>query len=199
MKKHPYTFPHKSKSGMMEYLMDHKGYGGWNHPYRGWSPLAWCVKINDIDVSGGWGLKHHEHIDPLLDEEWAQHWTENQNSLTEIIFEDAQITYREGLYTTYPGNDQGDWKFCFGGRSGGWLILEKWKNDDSFLKMGSKESWEDYLSDLFFSGLRALYRGVRCMDQDFTRENASRNVSYQINFQRTLWEEQIIEENKVLA
>ena len=198
MKKHPYTFPHKSKSGTMEYLTEHEGYGGWNHPHRGWSPLAWCVKVNDIDVSGGWGLKHHEYIDPLLDEEWARHWTENQNSLTEIIFEDAQSTYREGLYTTYPGNDQRDWEFCFGGRSGGWLILEKWKNDD-FLKMRYKESWEDYLSGLFFSDLETLYKAVKYMDVDFTREKVSQEVSYQLHFQRTLWEENIREEYKILV
>ena len=60
--------------------------------------------------------------------------------------------------------------------------------------MGSKESWEDYLARLFFSDLKALYKAVKYMDVDFTRENASQNVSYQLNFQRTLWEENIREE-----
>lgn len=188
-----YTYPHKSRVSITDYLMRHQSYGGWNHPYRGWSPLAWDVKVHEIDETGGWKLKHHEFIDPLLDDEWDDFRRENMDNLWSLIIEDSQRHYIEGEYTTYPGDDQGDWKFTFGGRSGGWLILSKWKNDD-FLKMANQESWEDYLNGLFFSDLTILYKAVRCMDVDFTRENAERNVSYQLNFQRTVWEEGIREE-----
>lgn len=191
--KNLYTFPHKCRADITDYLINHTSYGGWNHPYRGWSPLAWNVKVHDIDWTGGRYLKVHEPIDPLLDETWEEYVKEgnNQDNLYQIIFEDARRYYGdEGLYTTYPGKDQGDWKFCFGGRSGGWMILEKWKGDN-FLKMSDRGSWEDYLDGLSFLDLRTLYKGVRCMDQDFTRENASREISYQLNFQRVLWEENI--------
>lgn len=189
----PYTFPDKSRVAITNYLISHTDYGGWNHPYRGWSPLAWNVKVDHIDWTGGRRLKYHQPIDPLLDDEWAEHAKRDESSLYDIIIEDARRTYDEGLYTTYPGDDQGDWKFCFGGRSGGWLILEGWKNDD-FLKMAHKECWEPYLDGLFYSDLITLYKGVRCMDQDFTREKARMEVSYQLNFQRILWEEGIREQ-----
>lgn len=185
-----YTFPHKSRISIIEFLINHQNYGGWNHPYRGWSPLAWNVKVHYVDQTGGRNSKNAQPIDPLLDEEWEDFMTENMDDLWSLIIEGARNYLLEKLYTTYPGKDQGDWKFCFGGCSGGWLILEKWKNDN-FLKMAHKESWVDYLNNLSFSDLTILYKAVRCMDVDFTKEKVKDEVNYQLNFQRILWEEQI--------
>ncbi len=194
--KRPYTYPHKSHKAIIDYLINHKDYKGWNHPYRGYSPLAWNVKVYDVDKTGGRKSKYAEPIDPLLDDKWEDFVTENMDDLWSRIIEDAQSLYIEGDYCTYPGDDQGDWKFCFGGRSGGWLILSEWKNDN-FLKMDSKNSWEDYLDDSSFSNLTILYKAVRCMDADFTREKIQDEVNYQMNFQRVLWEEEIRNENKI--
>jgi hypothetical protein len=184
--KNIYTYPHKSKKSIIDYLVNHEAYGGWNHPNRGWSPLSWDVKVHRLDYTGGWRLDYHEPIDPLLDEKWDDYVRSDEN-VVNLATEDAQRQYLESEYCTHPGDDQGDWKFCFGGRSGGHLILKSWKSYD-FLNMGSSESWEDYLNDLSFSDLTTLYKAVRCMDVDFPRENASKNVSYQLNFQRVLWE-----------
>lgn len=195
--KNIYTYPHKSKKEIIDYLLNHEAYGGWNHPYRGWSPLAWDVKVYNLDYTGGWKSEYHEPIDPLLDEKWDD-YVRSDNNVVNLATEDAQKEYIESEYCTHPGNDQGDWKFCFAGRSCGHLILQSWKSCD-FLKMSDFHNWECYLNDLSFSGLTTLYKGVRCMDVDFTRENASKNVSYQLNFQRVLWEERIREENAVFA
>ncbi len=197
--KHSYTFPARSRADMTDYLLSHVGYGGWNHPIRRWSPLAWNVKVHSFDQTGQ--CHGGEACDPLLNDEWLFYLKDNDWVIS-TAFEDAGRYLIEGDYTTYPGNDQGDWRFCFGGRSSGWLILEIWKKDN-FLKgfsghgfRGTNE-WFVYLKDLSFSDLRTLYRGVRCMDVDFTPLNARKEVSYQINFQRVLWEEKLREEWKI--
>lgn len=188
-----YTFPHKSKKSIIDFLLDHKGR---HDAYGNYYPLVWDVKVYDFDITGGRRLKHGEAIDPLLDEEWDHFWrSERSHDLYDLIFENARRPYLEGEYTTYPGDDQGNWKFTFIGRSGGWLALKEWLGFDFMRKIDSKSCWEEYLNYLFFSDLRTLYKAVRCMDVDFTRENASKNVSYALNFERTLWEEEIIENN----
>ena len=184
--KNPYTYPHKTRIAITDYLFNHVSYGGWNHPCRKWSPLAWNVKVNNIDTTGKAGGKG-ELVDSKLDKDWENHFKQNEQELTSLIFEDSQCGYIDEEYSTYPGNDQGDWKFCFGGRSGGWLILEEWKNTNFLDGFDSNGSWEIYLEELDWKSLKTLYRGVRCMDQDFTRAKASENVSYELNFQRTLW------------
>lgn len=181
---------------MIDYLSNRKGYGGWNHPTRRWSPLAWCVKIYNVDETGGWKLKVHEPIDPFLNDDWNEYFKENYNDLWETCLEATR--YQLDNYTTYPGDDGGDWKFCFGGRSGGWLILSSWKNYDFLSTYGSHSftdmaGWLSFLEDLSFSELKTLYRGVVCMDHDFSRENVENEVSYQLNFQRVLWEDGIRE------
>lgn len=191
--KSPYTYPHRSRAAMTDYLAEHESYGGWNHPYRRWSPLSWDVKL-----SPSWKGKEGEcKIDESLDDEWRKH-CDGSVHLWSWIVEDMQRTYLEGEYCTYPGNDQGDWKFCFSGRSGGHMLLEEWKTFGvSFLKDFSGEGdWREWLESRNYDALKALYRAVRCMDHDFTREKMNKEFEYQLNFRRYEWEEEYRRDKK---
>lgn len=184
----PYTYPHRSKSGMIQYLTSHDSYGGWNHPNRGWSPLSWNVKLYSFKTDGKQGdSKPNE----ALDDAWGQ-YTEQNPELFNWIVEDMQRTYAEGEYTTYPGNDQGDWEFCFAGRSGGHMLLQTWKNSwanvDFLRDFSSEAEWGQWLDGLSFKNLQRLYRAVRCMDQDFTRTKINQEAEYQMSFRRQEWE-----------
>jgi hypothetical protein len=175
-----YTWPHRTKKARIEYLAAHESYGGWNHPARRWSPLAWNVKIHRADLTGKCG---DYEVSDLRDEAWNE-YAQTSGSLWTMIVEDMQRMYLEGEYSTYPGDDQGDWEFTFAGRSGGWMLLKesKW----SFADAGE---WRDWLLEQDKETIEKLYRAVRCMDADFTSEKISREFEYQVNFQRSQWEE----------
>lgn len=190
--KSKYIFPHKSRKSIIQYFTNHTQYQGWNHPSRGWSPFAWNVKIYNEDESGGWATKIHEPLDPLLNEEWEIYYKKNQFVIWDNVIEDCRNYYRKH-YTTYPGDDQGDWEFCFGGRSGGWMILEKWRNTN-FLSKFSRFEFLDWLDELSFSDLFTLYKAIRCMDVDFTREKMESNFNYNLSFYRVNWENNLKEE-----
>lgn len=185
MNKCLYTFPHKSREAMQGYLLDHESYGGWNHPYRQWSPLAWNVKIHRCDDMARNGAYK---TSPEFDDAWDS-YLEQSNEMFGWICEDMARHYLEGEYTTYPGNDQGDWKFCMAGRSGGHMILESWKGTE-FIKGWSKDRWSEYIEGLDFNSLRTLYKAARCMDQDFSREAIAKDFDYHLNFRRNAWEEE---------
>lgn len=184
----PYTYPHKSKAGMVQYLASHDSYGGWNHPNRGFSPLSWNVKLYNFKTDGKQG---EFTATESLDDAWEQ-YTQDTPELFEWVVEDMRRQYSEGEYTTYPGNDQGDWEFCFAGRSGGHMLLESWKgcgySIDFLGDFSSEADWEQWLDGLCFQDLKALYRAVRCMDADFTRDKINREVEYQVSFRREQWE-----------
>lgn len=176
---------------MIGYLSDHESYSGWNHPYRKWSPLSWDVKLSpNYD-----GKRGECKTDDALDDEWDKHVTSSDGQhIWDWIVEDMRCHYTEGTYCTYPGDDQGNWKFCFAGRSGGHMLLEEWKygkwNCINFLKgFYGVDTWTAWLEGQPFGELRTLYRAVRCMDADFTREKMNREFEYQLNFRRHEWEE----------
>lgn len=188
MKRCPYTYPHRSKKARIEYLVAHQSYGGWNHPYRGWSPLAWNVKFHVRDWSGKEG---DYKVCGLRDAEWDEN-AQNDVHLWMAIVEDMQRQYVEGEYCTYPGDDQGDWDFQFAGRSGGWMLLESWKplTATYFLNcFNDSDGWKQWLEAKSASTVEVLYRAVRCMDADFTTEKIVKEFEYQLNFQRSQWEE----------
>lgn len=187
--KHPYTWPHRSRAAMTDYLIEHESYGGWNHPYRHWSPLSWNVKLNP-----SWEGKAGDYkTNDALDHQWNLYCTTGAGSeyLWDEIVKNMRRHYTDSEYTTYPGDDQGDWKFCFAGRSGGHMLLEEWKHGCNFLKdIGSEDGWREYLDSRTFSTLNTLYRAVRCMDHDFTREKMNAEFDYNLTFRRWEWEEE---------
>lgn len=187
MKRSPYTYPHKSKHAQIDYLTGHDAYGGWNHPNRGWSPLSWNVRIGNADFEQP---KGEYQLDPSHDDAWAK-YVEKKSELFYWACEDMARQYTEGEYTTYPGDDQGDWEFCFAGRSGGQMLLAKWKGTDFLRSFDSAEHWRDWLTEgIDTAALRTLYRAVRCMDHDLRRDAINAEFEYQLNFRRHEFEEE---------
>lgn len=182
----PYTYPHRSKRQQIEYLADHDSYGGWNHPYRGWSPLSWNVRIRHVNYDRP---KGEYDLDATYDDDWAAHVQEN-GELFYWVCEDMARQYVEGEYTTYPGDDQGDWKFCLAGRSGGQLLLADWAGTDFLRSFSDADHWRDWLANgITTDTLRTLYRAVRCMDHDLRRDAIHAEFEYQLNFRRHEFEQ----------
>ena len=195
MRKCPYTFPHRSREAITDYLAEHENYGGSNHPWGGWSPLSWNVKLHRVDTSGKVANGEYETTD-ALDEEWAAHVRENEDDLWSWTIEDMRDFYRTGLYTTSPGDDQGDWHFQFGGRSGGHMILAKWEHEDFMRMFKYREDFREWLDGQPFATIRRLYRGIRNLDVDITRENLESEFAYQLNYRRGQWEEERLKERE---
>jgi len=174
----PYAFPLRSRAAMSAYILDRKAYHDHYTPF----PFSWNVKAYHVDYDKPKG----EPLDSSLDAEWSKLMRKNDSYYANAL-EDAQREYADGEYTTYPGNDQGDWRFGFYGRSAGHLCLETWLGR----KMHGRDfDLTEYVTELSFADVRTLYKALVCMDQDFTPHEANKNVEYHLNFQRTLWEEE---------
>lgn len=179
MPKTPYSFPLKSRAAIVEFLTrDGRAYDGRRYNF------AWNVKTYGASFDGDSLRQHFPDLDPALDAEF-QEVAESDPSLFWHWLEDASRYVGDGEWCSYPGDDQGDWQFAFAGRSGGWLVLEKWRGRDmrgiDFADMLDPEEWS-------FSDLRAFYRGIVCADSDFTPAKAAREVEWQAAAYRDQWE-----------
>ena len=179
MAKHrcPYTYPHRSRAGMTAYIVDRTAHSDYHTTY----PICWNVKVYSADWSGHAG---DETVNARFDKAWDEYMNDNPE-FSSMIFEDAGRTFSEGEYTTYPGDDQGDWRFGFFGRSGGWLALTEWTGTKLY---GRDFDLAEFCAALSFTELRILYRALRCMDADITRDKVNEEVSFHVNFQRHQWE-----------
>lgn len=182
----PYTWPHRSRAAIVDYLTDRCAYFDYCRAYL----FAWDVKVSMARFDGASLRKHDPCLDPTLDSEWES-LVESDDRLFWEWCEDAGRDISEDEWTSYPGDDQGDWRFSFAGRSGGWIVLEKWRgrdvsNPDDF----SEWSWPD---------LVAFYRGIRCADSDFTQANAVANVESHAADYRYDWEAEKREEAEAEA
>lgn len=181
--KAPYTFPLRSRAAMVEFLTrDGRSYG-----YRRFR-FAWNVKAHAARFDGDTLRKINPDLDPAFDSTWDAHCDKNGDSMFWVWCGNAARVVSDGDWTSYPGDDQGDWDFAFAGRSGGWLVLQKWRGRDmvdldpsDFL---DPEIWP-------FADLRAFYRGIVCADQDFTPAKAAAEIEYFAACDRGIWEEEI--------
>lgn len=184
MGKAPYTFPHKSRAAIVDYL-NRQGRAYYGRRY----PFAWNVKTYGANFDNDSLRKHYPELDPALDSAWdAGDRLGDRNDDFERWCSDAGDYVASGEWRSYTGNDQGDWQFAFAGRMGGWLVLEKWRGRDlcgrDFLTdFDDSESWP-------WAELVAFYRGIRCADTDFTPEKAAREVEYMAATERYFWEEE---------
>jgi hypothetical protein len=178
----PYTWPHRSRAAIREYLLERRGrlYGSGHYPF------VWNVKVYSAEFDGPCLRTYDPTLDPALDSEWDSYVESNGDQLFWHWCEDAGRGISEGEWTSYPGDDQGDWEFGFEGRSGGWIVLEKWRGRDvrNFAPF-SEWSWPD---------LVAFYRGIRCADSDFTQANAVVSVEDYAAAYRADWEAEKREE-----
>jgi hypothetical protein len=189
----PYTYPHRSKSDQIDYLVAHQS--RWADLC--WCPLVWNVKLYDVDTTG---IKGDQPVRRWLDDRWKEHLAQQaDDNIWNGIIEDMSRQYSDSEYTTWPGNDQGQWNFFFFGRSGGWMGLEKWTpsgyptiSEARFCKRDFKpENWREFLEDQPARLVRELYRGVRCMDADFTTQKVHAEFAYQMNWHRRQWEDSL--------
>lgn len=190
-----YPFAAETLGDVIEFLMQDRSRQYSYHRETG-SRLAWYVKASP-DVNGRIdGKPNGDHKrNPDLDEAWEKYLEGRKGShVWERAFEDAQSYYRTD-WTSYPGDDQGDWRFAFGGRSGGWLCLQEWRGhkfvrmDESELAQFVAELVHHYLEgDGKADYLESFYIGIVRADQDFTGKNASANVSYGYAQAREEWE-----------
>jgi hypothetical protein len=183
----PYTFAAKSRAAMTAYILDRRGYVYHHTRY----PFSWNVKAHNVD----WLRPKGEcELDPAFDAAWEKYVERESGAygVESAAFDDAQRQYADGERTSYPGDDQGDWKFGFYGRCGGHLCLESWRGK-SVIGMDA-EDIRERLAEMPFPTLRHFYRALVCMDSDFTPANASANVEHQVNFMREQWEDMRREE-----
>ena len=181
-KRAPYTFPHRSRKSMLEYLLKRDSYMDHYELF----PFSWNVKTHAADWTRPEG---ESKLDPALDSAWEK-YIESNHGLQMMIMEDCGREYTEGEWTSYPGDDQGDWKFEFRGRQGGHLCLTHWQGKKLSGHGLEKYEIEDWLKELSTERLRQFYKGIRTADSDFTRAKAARNLEWYINDARGQWEEE---------
>ena len=179
----PYTFPHRSRKAMIEYLFDRRSHHG---------TFAWNVKVHGADFEGDALRKHVPDLNPAFDSRWDT-LVQESDGLFWMCCELASRYLTEGEWTSWPGDDQGAWEFGFEGRSGGWLVLRKWEELDAGEFYTDPAEAADYrraYHDPMYGSthnldcwpmdkLRRFYKGIRCADQDFTSAKAAAEVEYQ--------------------
>lgn len=191
MTKNPYRFPARSRSAMIAAMESIGGYSGWNAPSRRAYPFAWNVKIHRFPSSAR-ELGDNPHSSAPFNPAWDSAWDkycEESDWLFGSICEDMA----SGLdgYSTYPGDDSGEFAFTFGGRSGGWLILDSAYGMTmaglDFAELADPEAYT-------FAEVRKLYRAIMTMDSDFADSKVAAEFAYQCAFRRSQWEEERREE-----
>lgn len=186
MLKCPYSFPARSKRAMLAAIRD------MGNPY--WErhtcyPFSWNVKapypfpmtaakLNPYHYEG-------EAFDPSLDAAWEAEW-ESGNRFDWLI-EDM----RRGAddYSSYPGEDQGSFRFGFAGRQGGHMVLES-AFGYKLAGLTLAELVEDILPDWPLAEIKRLYRALVCMTADFAPDRVRETYAHAIAFQRYQWEEE---------
>ncbi|NDV50192.1 hypothetical protein [Salipiger sp. PrR003] len=181
-----YTFPAAGRSAMIAEIMNHDVHrdGRYGSFY-----LSWNAKMGmSLDETGKLG----EDVSSEFDEAWSEYYEENQDTIFSDITSDMASYYTEGLYTTYPGDDQGDYSFSMQGRSGGHLVLT--------VVDGEKVAFEGYsdvgvtLENFTDSELAQLYKVVRSLDVDVTEDKLQKEWAYQLNLHRQQREEEWVNE-----
>jgi hypothetical protein len=180
--KAPYAFPLRSRAAIAAFLT-REGRSYHYNRYR----FVWNVKTHGAAFDGTTLRRVDPDLDPALDAAWQEHCEDNDQMFWAWC-EDAARHVSDGDWASYPGTDQGDWDLAFAGRSGGWLVLQKWQGrnmvDIDPADFLDPEIWP-------FDDLKAFYRGIVCADQDFTPAKAAREVEYFAACDRAMWEEEI--------
>ena len=140
------------------------------------SRLAWNVKVGDFDTSG---RTDGQQTNPALDEAWAEYLSRKGDHVWDSAAAEARYPYLNGEFSTYPGNDGGQYTFAFEGRSGGWLVLAAIQGVPGRLQWESLSDLEQYVEELPDHALRKLYVAVRTLDHDLTPAKIAREMAEQ--------------------
>jgi hypothetical protein len=180
----PYKFPHATREDMIVVLARHHGHVPMNYNNGGFV-VAWDIKVRgNVDVTGTNDGK--EKVDPAYDKAWEIFADKNSDTLFNEACEDGLRQWTEGDYTTWPGEDQGAYKFSTNGHSGGHLILTEWDGPrppsggwaSCKMAFDSRNDYIEWLKELDEPDLARFYKLVTCCDHD-TRD-PHQEVSFQI-------------------
>lgn len=186
MTKCPYKFPARSKRALLAAIRD-MGRPYWERPHS--YPFSWNVKapypfpmkaeeLNPYHYEGG-------TFDASLDAAWEADW-EDVDRFNWCV---ESMRDRADDYSTWPGDDQGSFKFEFAGRSGGHMVLVSafgFKLEGLTLA----ELVEDIMPDWPLWEVKRLYRALVCMTDDFSRDNVRIAYADAVAVQRYQWEEE---------
>lgn len=195
--KHGYSWPHRSRKAMIEYLAGHQGYFPMNS-WNGGFVLAWNVKVRHVDDSGKSGGADYP-AQARFDEAWEAEKESNPDMFWECCADAARL-YLDGEWTNYPGIEQGEWRFTMNGRSNGYMILThapdwlpapgRWRLFP--MLWDSRDDFCDWLNALDTVTLRQFYRAIRVLDRDLRTEAAEAEVSHHYAFRRYHFEQGLI-------
>lgn len=195
----PYTFPHRSREAMIDYICSVGGRtGDWYGRDR--YPLAFNVKAYpDLDRQDVYQrIKDNPTDFDMYPGEFAAFgtevfdsvWAEYGNQLYDWGLEGAQEDVNDS--DTWKCNWHGDFiptEFSFVGRNNGHLVVDNWgglrlkgQSESDLREMLEEREYEaDGLTERFalsFDYIRRFYRFVRVWETDFTSKNATQNVEY---------------------
>lgn len=186
----PYTFPHKSRKAMVEYICANGGYSAYG---VGTWPLSWDMGLDRLDFSFNnlWEkAKEYADVNDAEMEEFKTFvrervWKDEENAsaiLYDIAVEDARerVNDSDAHKSLGDGTYDPDVSFEFWGRGGRHLVLSKYAGV-SFVRTSSADLYE-VMSAWGFPSVKRFYKFVRTWTQYFTSENAKSEVEYQAAF-----------------
>ncbi len=175
----PYTFAAKTVGEALLYILNNRR-AYYDRPTSYF--FSWDVKANiDIDKTKGGDCPA-----------WVRRLSRSDD--LQQAYMDAQEYYR-AEWSSYPGDDQGEWKFAFCGRSGGHLCLEAWRG----VTLNDADDVLQYFACENAETIKAFYMGIVCADSDFTPERAKENVEAALEFLFEQWQESIADEKEMIA
>lgn len=154
-----YHWPASSRSEIVSAIV--------NHPWHSTNgafgyALGWDIKVPGFDATGA---THEFTPDPAFATLWKATVEKDDHLFWEVCAE-AVSPYVDGQVQSWPGDDDGDWSFRTEGRSGGWLVLSKWRSHR--MEFGSPDGLRSFLDDLSDADLVDLYKGIVCFDSDLS-------------------------------
>lgn len=157
-------FPCRTREQMVVFLANHKTHS----PDRYGAAIAWDVKVYGFDTSG---KKGDAKVDPRFDKRWEEYLGKHGEMLFWNACEEELQSFVEGSYSTYPGGDEGQYKFGLAGRSSGWLYLREWDGPQPAsghnpMKFERYSDYVEYLIALSPEDLCRLYKLVANVDHD---------------------------------
>ena len=210
--KHPYTFPHRSRAAMIDYICDIGGYHGGRHdgPY----PLSFNVKAwycdfsfdhvwkravidKDMDIGPDDTIRNDPEQFKAYQDLVRELHKEHEERLWEWGREDAcRGVTEDDTHRSLCDGTEYEVKYGFAGRSGGYIVVLEWQGYtlDGMREEELRARLEDK-EDVMYNDLRLLYKCCRHWETDFTQKKASAEVEYQgiwhffANIVEHAWEE----------
>lgn len=161
-----------------DYLLAHSFHR--DGPYDDWR-LSWNIKVGSFD-STGTGVTDYP-VNRYLDAAWTSACDSDDGMFGDVC-QDALSQYLDDGYTTFPGEDQGDYEFGVEGRSGGHLVLRSVKGLPDQLHWDGQGDFREFLGELTDAQVLKLLILAKSVDQDLSSSNRNQEMAYQYAFRR---------------